>query len=43
VRVTKPVLLAAAAVAAVAALLRRRQAQADAAELWREATADASR
>jgi hypothetical protein len=39
----KPVVLAAllGAVAAVAA--RRKQAQADAAALWREATSDASR
>ena len=39
----KPLLVAVAALAALAALARRRQAQADAAELWREATADASR
>jgi len=41
--VNKPLLLAAAAAAALVAALRRRQAQADAADLWREATADASR
>ena len=39
----KPLLVAAAALAALAALARRRQSQADAADLWREATADASR
>jgi hypothetical protein len=42
----KPIVVAAAAVTAglVAALgARRRQAQSDAALLWREATADASR
>jgi len=41
--VKKPLLLAAAVAATLVAALRRRQAQADAAELWREATADASR
>jgi len=41
--VTKPLILAAGVTAALVALLRRRQAQADAADLWREATADASR
>jgi hypothetical protein len=42
VRVKKPLLIAAllAAVAAIGA--RRRQAQSDAAALWREATSDAS-
>jgi hypothetical protein len=41
--VKKPLLLV-AVVAAVAALAaRRRQAQTDAATLWREATSDASR
>lgn len=39
----KPLLVTAAALAALVALARRRQARADAAELWREATADASR
>jgi hypothetical protein len=43
VRVRKPLLLAAAAIAALAAVAKRRQAQADAAQLWREATSDASR
>jgi hypothetical protein len=41
--VKKPLIVLAAALAALAALARRRQAQADAADLWREATADASR
>ena len=39
----KPVVLAAALAAAAAAALRRRQIHDRAAELWREATADASR
>jgi hypothetical protein len=43
VRVKKPLLLAAAALAVLAAAAKRRQSQADAAELWREATSDASR
>jgi hypothetical protein len=44
VRVPKPVLVvvASALAAAAAAALRRRQLAADAAELWREATSDAS-
>jgi hypothetical protein len=39
----KPLVLVTAVAAAVTAVLRRRQSQAHAAELWREATADASR
>ena len=42
-RLSKPVVVAVAAAAAVFTALRRRQAQADAGLLWREATADASR
>jgi MYXO-CTERM domain-containing protein len=42
-RVKKPLLLAALLAAVAAATARRRQAQSDAAELWREATSDASR
>jgi hypothetical protein len=41
--VNKPLLLAAAVAAVLAAAAKRRHAQADAAQLWREATADASR
>jgi hypothetical protein len=41
--VKKPLILAAAALAVLAAAAKRRQNQADAAELWREATSDASR
>jgi hypothetical protein len=41
--VKKPFLLIAAVAAALAAANRRKQAQADAATLWREATSDASR
>jgi hypothetical protein len=41
--VKKPLVLAAAAVAVVTGVLRRRHARADAADLWREATSDASR
>jgi hypothetical protein len=43
VRMRKPVLLAAIATALAAVAARRRQAQADAAALWREATSDASK
>ncbi|MDT4910879.1 MAG: hypothetical protein QOC66_7 [Pseudonocardiales bacterium] len=43
VRVNKPLLLAAIAAAMAAVAARRRQAQADAATLWREATSDASK
>jgi hypothetical protein len=43
VRVRKPVLLAAIATAIAAVAARRRQAQADAKALWREATSDASK
>jgi hypothetical protein len=39
----KPLVLAAMLAAAAAVAARRKQAQADAAELWREATSDASR
>jgi hypothetical protein len=39
----KPLVLLAAAAAAAAAVIRRRQSHAHAAQLWREATADASR
>jgi hypothetical protein len=41
--VRKPVLLAAIAAAVAALTARRRQAQADAANLWREATSDVSK
>jgi hypothetical protein len=41
--VKKPLLLIAAVAAAVAAVAKRRQAQSEAADLWREATSDASR
>jgi hypothetical protein len=43
VQVNKPLLLVAAAAAIAAFAARRRQARADAAALWREATADTSR
>jgi hypothetical protein len=43
VQVNKPLVIAAAVAAALAARVRRRQSQADAATLWREATSDASR
>ncbi len=39
----RPIVLVTAMTAAVVATLRRRQAQADADLLWREATSDASR
>jgi hypothetical protein len=39
----KALVLAAALAAAATAALRRRQTQSHAAQLWREATADASR
>jgi hypothetical protein len=39
----KPLVLLAALAAAATAFVRRRQNQAHAAQLWREATADASR
>jgi hypothetical protein len=41
--VNKPLVLLAMLAAAAAAIAKRRQAQTDAAALWREATADASR
>jgi hypothetical protein len=41
--VTKPLLVAAAALAALAVAAKRRRTQSDAAQLWREATSDASR
>jgi hypothetical protein len=43
VRVNKPLLLVAVAAVAAVIATKRRQAQADAAALWREATSDASR
>ena len=39
----KPFVLVAAFAVAATAVLRRRQSQSHAAQLWREATADASR
>jgi hypothetical protein len=42
VGVKKPLVLLAALVAAAAVAAKRRQAQTDAAALWREATSDAS-
>jgi hypothetical protein len=41
--VKKPFVLAAVVAAIAAVTARRRQAQSDAAALWREATSDASR
>jgi hypothetical protein len=41
--VKKPLFLAAIAAALAAVVAKRRQAQTDAAALWREATSDASR
>jgi hypothetical protein len=43
VLVNKPLLLVAIAAVAAVVAAKRRRAQTDAAELWREATSDASR